>query len=532
MKNKSTAASAVFIDNKPNASKLINSLRHTGYDNLTAIEDLIDNSIDASSNQIWINISGDKTIEKISITDDGIGMSSEILMQAIKLGSDTDKNPNSDLGRYGMGLVTASISIAKKLVIYTKSNNDERVLKASQDLDEIIKENDFVAEFGESSDVETKSFLEEIIMLEKKHPVNDDTNVQTHKVNSATMVILEKIDRSQGTKDWLIKELKTKISRSFRRFLDAGLAIYINGEKIISDNQIEKNEGRLLLKQDIDFKDEKIKVLLYELKDYGKTLNTEKGYNLKNQGFSIIRNGREIMSGQKLSMFTPHASLALFRGEIEFSAALDEELKTGFTKSSISLSQSLHDKIFKIVDPQLKGIRARFNNRHKASRDPIPLDEVEKYITKQKHLLNLPKGKFNIENPKIINSEKSKTKQRKKIEENPNTGIKKIKRIAQDQLDKLDVDAHSTVSYGPKGPLFEPEIDGSKIKINWNEDHPFYNMIILETSEQPDIQWPIIFLIYAYAAAEINSTSTSDSEEILSNIRYQVGQNLTLLMRN
>ena len=532
MKNTEQPASAAYI-NKPNASKLVSSLRHTGYDNFTAIEDLIDNSIDANANQIWIEIKEkNKKVDEIIISDDGSGMTLEILGEAIKLGSDTDKDPNSDLGRYGMGLVTASISIAKNLEIFTKNSDDEQIFRASQDLDMITQTNEFVAELGKASETQAQNFSKHILGLEEKYPVKNDGNKQTEILVKATQVILSKIDRAAGNKDYLVKGLKTKISRSFRRFIDAGLGIYINGEALVADDQIRNCEGKLLHKDSFTVNDEEVKVLIYELKDYGTQLNREKGYSLKNQGFSVLRNKREIMTGQRFDLFKQRPEYALFRGEIEFPAALDSELKTGFTKSSISLSQSLKDKVFKIVDPQLKGIKTRFINRTKSKRDVVPLTEIEKYITKQKHLLSIPKGKFNVDGGSAVKNKITQT-QRKKIEKSPNTNIKKNSRISKKELEsQLNVDVTTTVTLGAKGPLFSPTIEGRKITINWNEDHPFYNLVVLETSEQTDIQWPIIFLIYSYAASELESGSESDNAVIMETIRYQVGQNLSILMRD
>ena len=533
MKNTDKVASAAYI-NKPNASKLISSLRHTGYDNFTAIEDLVDNSIDAGANQIWIEISSKgKEVTKISISDDGSGMTSQVLREAIKLGSDTDKDPNSDLGRYGMGLVTASISIAKHLEIFTKNLESEQIYRAVQDLDLIEETNEFVAELGNASETQAQKFSSYLLDLEKKYPVKNDNNKQTEKLVKATQVILSKIDRAAGNKDYLVKGLKREISRSFRRFIDAGLGIYINGEALKADDQIKKCDGKLLIKDVFEVKGEEVKVLIYELKDYGTALNRDKGYSLKNQGFSVLRNGREIMTGQRFDLFKQRPELAFFRGEIEFPAALDNELKTGFTKSSISLSQSLYDKVHKILDPQLKGIKTRYLNRNKSKREPIPLTELEKYIAKQKHLLNIPKGKFNLEGVDTKKEIKITPSKRKKIEDKPDTNIKKNKRITKRILEsELNVDVTSTISRGVKGPLFEPTIEGKKITINWNEDHPFYNLVVLETSEQTDIQWPIIFLIYAYATSELNCGTDSDSADIMSNIRYEVGQNLAVLMRD
>ena len=103
-------------ENTPNASKLMESLRYSGYDNNIAISDLIDNSLDANATNINVEINLDNKRESyIVIVDDGVGMDEQILEQALRLGSVTHRNAESDLGRFGMGMVTASISITKKI---------------------------------------------------------------------------------------------------------------------------------------------------------------------------------------------------------------------------------------------------------------------------------------------------------------------------------------------------------------------------------------------------------------------------------
>ena len=111
-------------ENTPNASKLMESLRYSGYDNNIAIADLVDNSLDANATNIGVNINFDSKKEvSIIIIDDGVGMDEETLGQALRLGSITHRNIESDLGRFGLGMVTASISIAKRIEVYTKQKD-------------------------------------------------------------------------------------------------------------------------------------------------------------------------------------------------------------------------------------------------------------------------------------------------------------------------------------------------------------------------------------------------------------------------
>lgn len=89
----------ILSRNPPNAAKLIASLRHSGYDNYTAIEDLIDNSIDADAKLIRVIAEHKNGVPRVVIFDNGTGMDEKVLDEALKLGSDTPKN-KSRLGKF------------------------------------------------------------------------------------------------------------------------------------------------------------------------------------------------------------------------------------------------------------------------------------------------------------------------------------------------------------------------------------------------------------------------------------------------
>src|SRR5437588_8762061 len=107
-------------ENDPNAGRLVESLRYLGYGNYEAIADLVDNSIDAEAQHIKVRVQQRNNQPHISIADDGPGMAESVLDQAMRLGSMTQRDLNSDLGRFGMGLVTASLSIARSCHVITR----------------------------------------------------------------------------------------------------------------------------------------------------------------------------------------------------------------------------------------------------------------------------------------------------------------------------------------------------------------------------------------------------------------------------
>ena len=90
----------------PNAEATIESIRSLGYNLGIAVSDIIDNSITAGADTIWIYYSWDKENSYFSITDNGKGMGNEELFEAMRLGttSPTSKRDEKDLGRFGLGL--------------------------------------------------------------------------------------------------------------------------------------------------------------------------------------------------------------------------------------------------------------------------------------------------------------------------------------------------------------------------------------------------------------------------------------------
>ena len=123
----------------PLPSAMVESFRAFGYDIGTAIADLIDNSITAGATNVWLTFCWDGSDSWISIRDDGLGMSEPELINAMRLGSRNplDKREPNDLGRFGLGLKTASFSQCRCLTVRTKAGEDDDFITRRWDLDYI-----------------------------------------------------------------------------------------------------------------------------------------------------------------------------------------------------------------------------------------------------------------------------------------------------------------------------------------------------------------------------------------------------------
>ena len=122
----------------PEASRIMEGLRETGYEFNTAIADIVDNSIAAEATKVIITVqmllSGDF---HVSIADNGTGMSRSELLQAMRYGAPERKNKHS-LGKFGLGLKTSSTSCCRRLKVVSRDAEGD-INCAVWDLDYIAK---------------------------------------------------------------------------------------------------------------------------------------------------------------------------------------------------------------------------------------------------------------------------------------------------------------------------------------------------------------------------------------------------------
>lgn len=119
----------------PDVSRIMEGLRDTGYNFNTAVSDIVDNSISADASIIRIAITRrfDGDI-RVSIADNGHGMDKTGLMSAMRYGAPERENSHS-LGKFGLGLKTASTSCCRRLKVCSRNNPNDDILCAVWDLD-------------------------------------------------------------------------------------------------------------------------------------------------------------------------------------------------------------------------------------------------------------------------------------------------------------------------------------------------------------------------------------------------------------
>ena len=161
---------ATKIRNVPSPDVLMNSLRSMGYSFKTAIADIIDNSISVEARNIWIDFpSYDNKGLYVTIIDDGMGMDDQSLFNAMKYGSEREEYGEKDLGRFGVGLKSASLSQCRVLTVVSKQNGEIHAYR--WDLDEVIRSKEWEClrlspeEILECPNYEKLNFLEQGTMV-------------------------------------------------------------------------------------------------------------------------------------------------------------------------------------------------------------------------------------------------------------------------------------------------------------------------------------------------------------------------------
>lgn len=106
-------------DAPPSPSAMIESMRAFGYSLSTAIADLIDNCITARARNVWVGFEWNGQNSFVTVSDDGAGMTEEQLRDAMRLGSRNplEQRDQNDLGRFSIGLKTASLSQCRRLTV-------------------------------------------------------------------------------------------------------------------------------------------------------------------------------------------------------------------------------------------------------------------------------------------------------------------------------------------------------------------------------------------------------------------------------
>ncbi len=339
------------VDATPFAASLIEGHRDFGYSLETALADIVDNAITAGASSVELIADTVADEPWIALADDGNGMTELELINAMRLGSKnpTDERAAEDLGRFGLGLKSASFSQCRCLTVLTRQNG--KTSCARWDLDRVAKRNDWS--------------LELIDNLEKV--TGNDLLPDT-----GTVVTWENLDRLSGgykhDRSKRAEHMNAELSRAerhlrlvFHRFLKRvkpRLNLSINGRSLkpIDPLGASYESGQWDPLDEIVLKRGTIKIHCRTLphhkmitKEAWEEIGGPEGH-LKSQGLYVYRENRLIIAGGWLGLARQTELTKLCRIAVDIPNTMDSEWKIDVKKASAQLPPVVRERLKKVVE--------------------------------------------------------------------------------------------------------------------------------------------------------------------------------------
>lgn len=340
------------------------ALRAFGYDAESALADLVDNSVAAGAKVIDVRFRWAEDKSTVMVVDDGAGMTSGELHNAMRLGSRSPRESRaaSDLGRFGLGLKTASFSQCRSTTVVSRSSNgiaDGR----TWDLDEVERSRQWrLMKCGREA---IESYAGEI------------------PGPTGTVVVWTKLDRflgevaDEGEESWdadqsvhrhflaAAESIEDHLAATFHRFLVRGsLDIRVNGRSVQRwDPFLDNHAARQDLGfERLSFRGHDIEVQSFVLPHRNKLSDDEsrlaagkRGWN-DLQGFYVYRGERLLVAGSWLNLgFTKEEHYKLARIRVDIPNSLDEEWQIDVRKSKAMPPPTLRHDLKRIA----KTVRSR-----------------------------------------------------------------------------------------------------------------------------------------------------------------------------
>ena len=512
---------------EPDPARVMEGLRDTGYDFNMAMADLVDNSIAANATVIKININQLPNNEvKLYIADNGCGMTMDGLKNAMRYGS-SRRTDASSLGKFGLGLKTASTAFCRSLSLLSRGSDNE-CNKVQWDLDEICKINKW-------------KLLKPEISEDEMDLLDDVTEGGT-----GTLVIWEKVDRlikdyqREAAKKNALKKILEGLSFHFslvyQRFIDSKFTdnpvkIFLNDEMIqpwdpfCSSEQETTMAGSQKIKAELPdggYSAFSVKAFVLPRKESFSSAEAYANARINNdmQGFYIYRENRLLHHGDwaDIRRNDPHFSLA--RVELSFDHTLDEAFNVDIKKSRIHINEDIADYLEKEFLPAC--IRLSEDRYRKLQRDTVIKTGGNAHDASG---VNIEENAASLQGSKteIVNEKKNEVKVKNNLGEFTTT-IKILPPTEAKQHRVMPVDTIDG------NLLWEPTLVNGDHAVSINRSHDFYTKVYGPNIDNQSLIQGLDFMLWGLAEAEM-STYNEDTREQYEEMRNQVSRILKKLVK-
>lgn len=508
---------------KINDSFIVNALRNCGYNNYSAIADIIDNSLEPEVESSYVKVdfetedssAANKTIKSILVIDNGNGMPANVLEEAMSLGSETGKNTINNLGCYGAGLKTASFSIGQKLEVFTKIDGGDVNYAVISLEDAISSQREIYVDYStfcEGSE-EYKKF---------KSIVNAE---------HGTIVKISVLDKLTSKNYQSFKgSLKNKVSEYFNKFIYANVVkLYVCKDEVPYTDLIGNSvvnvdmmgEGSFNIDgHDVSYKAWYIPKDAMEVRgdDHIKSTNGTEYIlrTLNNQGLYIYRQNRLVGKAVTLGLWVKDQYKNGFRCEVFVDGSCDNLFGSTFTKmiserARDTMSQSLLDKLCAEINPYATEAvrRDKKDINDRKENDPIEKkknDEFYKRVTDKQNKNMMLKANRKGENKPKKEDKKEHEKHGKQTNPNP----------VKNRVNKW-LDGFEERPMGRTAEMYGMERSNGKRIIIINTDHPFYQKFYAKLDTDLKFIMAQIISCDEIAKQNVNYYSSDEVQSIIDN---------------
>lgn len=517
------------IEVPPDVARISEGLRDTGYEFNTAIADIIDNSIAAGASVVDVRVGMDYLGKiSVSVADDGCGMDREGLINAMKYGS-RRRSDAASLGKFGLGLKTASTAFCKRLALISRSDGKSPVLRAAWDLDYLGQSNSWGLELALAADHEVQLLNE------------------SAREKSGTVVLWEKVDRllpensrSDGKllKNALKRQeesLREHIATVYQRFLDPNdsrsrtLTIKLNGISVdawdpfciaeVGTPVVDKKVPvQLPGGQRAEFS---IRAFILPRKEEFTSSENRNAAKISNerQGVYVYRENRLIHGPDWLGMYKQEPHFSLLRIELSFDHMLDDAFQVDIKKSRILLNEQLYEWM---RDTFLAAPRREAETRYRKGAAGAITGSAVLLHTASGNAIHQKVGVLKVATVTDVNSVNGEVG----ITNNSGHSTAKLKIVTTDEPSLMHISTSGSLD---NGVLWEPALINGNAGVTLNTGHPFYPKAYLPSKGDSVVVQALDFMLWALAQAELNNIN-DENKDAFEDFRVEVSRNLKKLV--
>lgn len=525
-----------FVTVAPSVERITEGLRDTGYDLNTAVADLIDNAIAANATFIDVRLGLKENAEPVvAVGDNGHGMNESALVDCMRYGS-PEQASASRLGKFGMGLKTASTAFCRRVVVASRVKTKAKTVQAAWDLDRLAASGEWQLELGKPG----KQAQEYLDACTQKGP--------------GTVVIWEKIDRlltaelapngadSFGEQpdpvnrlERITQSLRDHLALVFQRYLDPAfeltrtVSLHLNGVRISPWNpfvpEYSDLTGTHILTVTQGGETAPIMVTAHllpreeALPDEAARANAR--IEAARQGIYVYRENRLIHGPDWLGIHQQNPAWTLLRVSLSFDARIDNVFMVDIKKSRVLINEHLYAWLKNAFLPALLQ-KAEERWRQGAA-------ETTRKTAQMRHSVS----------DQVICRQRDSLRKAEILELHPQSGEAQVRnntgtamaRLAIINAEQPELAAIFPSTGMPDGVLWEPAVINGAPAVKLNVAHPFYSKVYVPNEQNSTLIQALDSLLWSLAQAEVNNLST-DSRDQFAAMRAELARNLAKLMHD